>query len=89
MSKIIIKESDLVKLIETAMDIDRYVQQNHYDTSNGNEDIEVTIKDTIERLKELLIMFKYGKKTSSDSTNNLYSIFDQIEDLYNNIKYKN
>lgn len=88
MSKIIIKESHLVKLIETAMDLDRYAQEIHYDSSNGNESIEGTVNGTIAKLKELLVMFKYGKKTSSDSESNLYSILDKINDLYDDIKYQ-
>ena len=36
MSKILIKESDLIKLIETAMDLDIYNQPSTVDSDNGN-----------------------------------------------------
>ena len=53
---IIIKESQLIKLMETAMDLDIYVQPKNFSASNGNEDLEGTIEDSIQKLQELLIM---------------------------------
>ena len=62
MSKIIIKESELVKLIETAMDLYRYTQSVDFPTGDDNESLEETIDSIINRLKELLFMLKSGKK---------------------------
>lgn len=88
MSKIIIKESDLVKLIETAMDLDIYVQPMKYDTDNGNKDIEQSTEEIVSKLKELLYMFKTGKKTTTTLSGDLYGVLDQINDLYDKIKYE-
>lgn len=88
MSKIIIKESELVKLIEIAMDLDRYVQQSNYDTNNGNESLEQSIESIIDRLKELLGMFKYGKKIPTTTSSELYGVMDKINNIYNEIKFE-
>lgn len=88
MSKIIIKESELVKLIEIAMDLDRYVQQSNYDTNNGNESLEESIESIIDRLKELLGMFKYGKKIPTTTSSELYGVIDKINNIYNEIKFE-
>ena len=60
--KITIKESELVKLIETAMDTDIYNQTMDTPASTPNEDESDSIETVIERLKELLSMLKTGKK---------------------------
>lgn len=88
MSKIIIRESDLVKLIETAMDLDIYVQPMKYDANNGNKDIEQSTEEIVSKLKELLYMFKTGKKTTTTLSGDLYGVLDQINDLYDKIKYE-
>jgi hypothetical protein len=62
MKKIILKESQLIKLIETAMDLDIYSQPSQIDTNNGNLDVVDTVEDIISKLEELLYMLKSGKK---------------------------
>jgi len=89
MSKILIKESELIKLIETAMDLDRYVQNVTYSTDNGNKGIENSAKETIERLKELLNMFQSGKKVDFTTLNKFHGVLDELNDLYDQMKYKN
>jgi len=89
MSKILIKESDLIKLIETAMDLDRYVQNVSYSTDNGNKDIENSTKETMDRLKELLNMFESGKKVNFTTLNKFHGVLDQLNDLYDQMKYEN
>jgi hypothetical protein len=87
MKKIILKESELIKLIETAMDLDIYSQQSVMDTDNGNMDAEDSIEEIISRLKELLYMLKSGKKVSSNLKTKIYRNLDDINNTYSEIKY--
>lgn len=87
MSKIIIKESELVKLIETAMDLYRYTQPVDFPTGNDNENLEETIDDIINRLKELLFMLKSGKKMNYTNKGELFSKLDDINNFFEKIKY--
>ena len=50
---ILIKESELVKLIETAMDLDRYIQLPNVSSGSINKDTEQSVEETIDKLKEL------------------------------------
>ena len=77
MKKIILKESELVKLIETAMDLDIYVQPVDYDTNNGNLDVEDSINTILEKLKELLYIIKQGKKIDTQTKQNIFKQQDQ------------
>jgi tRNA pseudouridine-54 N-methylase len=87
MKKIILKESQLIKLIETAMDLDIYSQPSQIDTNNGNLDAEETVEDIISKLKELLYMLKSGKKINTNSKSEIYKTFDNINKTFSNIKY--
>jgi len=88
MRKIIIKESELVKLIEVAMDLDIYTQPSTIATDNGNLDVDDSIEDIISKLKELLDMLKSGKKISSVLKSQIYKNLDDINKSYSNIKYE-
>jgi len=85
--KITIKESELVKLIETAMDTDIYNQTMDTPASTPNEDESDSIETVIERLKELLSMLKTGKKLRTDARTQIFNNLDQINQTYNKIKY--
>jgi tRNA pseudouridine-54 N-methylase len=87
MKKIILKESQLIKLIETAMDLDIYSQPSQIDTNNGNLDAEETVEDIISKLKELLYMLKSGKKINTNSKSEIFKTFDNINKTFSNIKY--
>ena len=87
MKKIILKESQLIKLIESAMDLDIYSQPSQIDTNNGNLDAEETVEDIISKLKELLYMLKSGKKINTNSKSEIYKTFDNINKTFSNIKY--
>jgi hypothetical protein len=87
MSKIIIKESELVKLIETAMDLYRYTQSVDFPTGDDNESLEETIDSIINRLKELLFMLKSGKKIDYTNKSELFSQLDDINSFFEKIKY--
>ena len=61
--KVIISESQYKKLVETgsnsaAMDLDIYVQPMQTDTDNGNIDVVDASEEVIDKLEELISMFK-------------------------------
>lgn len=85
--KILIKESELVKLIETAMDLDRYIQLPNVSSGSINRDSEEATEDIIEKLKELLNMFQSGKKVSTSLKSELYKNLDSFNKTYEKIKY--
>lgn len=87
MPKIIIKESELVKLIETAMDIYRYTQPVDFPTGDDNESLEETIDNITNRLRELLFMLKSGKKIDYTNKSELFSQLDDINNFFEKIKY--
>jgi hypothetical protein len=87
MAKILIKESDLIKLIETAMDLDIYSQPTAVDTDNGNLDTEDTIEDIISKLKELLYMIKQGKAVDWEVENEINKESDKVNQIYDRLKY--
>jgi len=96
MGKFIITEKQLKKILETTagsnsvvMDLDIYTQPTNYDTNNGNLDEEEAVQDVIDKLKELLSMFKSGKKVNSDQRNKIFKNLDDINSNFENIKYKN
>lgn len=87
MSEIIISEKQLAKLIETAMDLDIYVQPKSFDASNGNENIEETLEDIIGKIQELLNMFKTGKKIFPEDKSKLFESLDYFQEIYEKIKF--
>lgn len=87
MAKIIIKESDLIKLIETAMDLDIYNQPMATSANNGNLDTEEVIEDMISKLKELLYMVKQGKEVDWEVKDQIYKQSDQLNKAYERLKY--
>ena len=87
MKKIILKESQLIKLIETAMDLEIYSQPSQIDTNNGNLDVVDTVENIISKLEELLYMLKSGKKINTNSKSEIFKTFDNINKTFSNIKY--
>ena len=88
MNKILITESELIKLIETAMDLDRYVQHTSISTDNGNVDVEDSAEDIVDKLKELIYMMKSGKNINSELKSKIYKELDAIKSIYSDIKYE-
>lgn len=93
MGKIILTEAQLQKLVEwgsnsVAQDLDRYTQPISVDTDNGNEDIEDTIQDIMDKLQELSSMFKSGKKVRPELKSKFYGIFDDITSSFDDVKYQ-
>lgn len=94
MGKIIISETQLKKLLETgsnsaAMDLDIYTQPVQYDTDNGNLEEEGAVKEIIDKLNELLSMFKSGKKVNSGQRNKIFQSLDNLNSNFEDIKYDN
>ena len=87
MRKVLLKESELVKLIETAMDLDIYSQNMTTPARRPTEDAEETAEEIIEYLKELISMMKGGKEVSTPLRQSIYKNLDDIKNTYQNIKY--
>jgi len=87
MIKILLKESELIKLIETAMDLDIYSQNMTTPAGRPTEDAEETAEEIIEYLKELISMMKGGKEVSTPLRQSIYKNLDDIKNTYQNIKY--
>lgn len=93
MVTIIIKESQLIKLIETgsnsaAMDLDIYTSVNTIPSDNGNLDTEETMKQIIDKVKELLAMSKGGVEIKLDSKLSLSKALDMINKGFEATKFK-
>ena len=87
MSKVTLKESELLRLIEVAMDLDIYSQPMAIDANNGNLDIEDAAQDIISKMKELIFMLKSGKKIHPELKSRLYNNLDDIDSTFSDIKY--
>lgn len=68
------------------MDLDIYVQPVHYDTSNGNENLEDSLEEIMDKLKELNSLFKVGKKINQDTKNKIFSVVDELNSIYDTTK---
>lgn len=93
MRKVIITESQYRKLVETgsnsaAMDLDIYIQPMQTDTDNGNLDVIDASEEVIDKLEELISMFKGGKKTKPQMKNKIFKGFDDINQAHSEIKFK-
>jgi hypothetical protein len=86
MRKILIKESELIKLIETAMDLDIYSQEPNVSTGSPNKDAEQSVEDIISKLKELLNMLQSGKKVDSSLKQKIYKNLDDLDSTFEEIK---
>lgn len=86
MKKIRLKESELIRLIEYSMDINRYIQTSNPPTGSENKEIEKTTEEIIQKLEELLNEFKTGKKVSTSHKMLLHKSLDEINKVYDMIK---
>ena len=86
MRKILIKESELIKLIETAMDLDIYSQEPNVSTGSPNDDAEQSVEEIISKLKELLNMLQSGKKVDSSLKQKIYNNLDSLNSTFEEIK---
>jgi hypothetical protein len=88
MRKVLIKESELIKLIETAMDLDIYSQEPNVSTGSPNEDAEQSVEEIISKLKELLNMLQSGKKVDTTLKGKIYRNLDDLNKTFSSIKYQ-
>ena len=88
MKKILIKESELIKLIETAMDLDIYSQEPNVSTGSFNKDTEQSVEEIISKLKELLNMLQSGKKVDTTLKGKIYRNLDDLNKTFSSIKYQ-
>jgi hypothetical protein len=88
MRKILIQESELIKLIETAMDLDIYSQEPNVSTGSPNEDAEQSVEEIISKLKELLNMLQSGKKVDTTLKGKIYRNLDDLNKTFSSIKYQ-
>lgn len=79
-------KEDLLTIVETAMDIDRYTQMVDYDV-NVNYDVNDTLNEMIDKLHELSSMLKNGKRIDSQIKQKIYRQFDEVSEIYNQIKF--
>lgn len=87
MKKILITKEQYQRIFETgsnsaAMDLDIYVQPVNYDTSNGNENLEDSVDDIINKLKELNSLFTSGKKIKTSTKNKIFGVVDDLNTVY-------
>jgi hypothetical protein len=87
MRKIKITESNLIKIIETAMDLELYTSTPNQPSGQYNKDIETSTEEIVLKLKELLNMFETGKKVSTTNKQKVYKAIDYLNDTYEKIKY--
>lgn len=85
--KVILTESELIHLLETAMDLDIYSQINSFSSGNGNEDLNDAINQILDNFNELLYLTKSGKEISQSQKNDIYQVYDIVKNIYNQIKY--
>lgn len=87
MSSIIVKESQLVKLIETAMDLDIYVQPVDSPVPGQNDDFVDSLEDIQQKIKELIMMANNGEKINHEQRGEIFSLLDLFNKVYENIKF--
>lgn len=87
MTSIIIKESQLAKLLETAMDLDIYVQPIEPMIPGGNDDIIDTLEEIKDRAKEIVMMAEKGGKISGDVKRELFKLSDLFKKTYEKLKF--
>lgn len=87
MPKYLMSERQVKLLTETgsnsaAMDLDRYVQPVHFDTSNGNEGMIESIDEMIERLKEIKFSLEYNKEPKNYIRVEIFRLSDEVKNLH-------
>jgi hypothetical protein len=89
MRKVLIKESDLIRLIEvSAMDLDIYSQEPNVSTGSPNKDAEQSVEEIMSKLKELLNMLQSGKKVNTSLKGRMYKNLDDLNSTFEEIKNK-
>lgn len=84
----ILKEGELVKLIEVAMDISRYRDPIQYSDGKENENVENATKDIVMILKELLSIIQSNKRITPQEKSMIFKSYDLIKNAHEKIKFK-
>jgi len=87
MSSIIVKESQLVKLIETAMDLDIYVQTVDSPIPGQNDDFVDSLEDIQQKIQEIVMMANNGEKINHQQRGEIFRLLDLFNKVYENIKF--
>ena len=87
MASIIITEEQLVKLMETAMDLDIYVQPVDPMIPGSNNDFINTLEQIKSKIDELSMMSNNGKDIGQQNKMEIYKLYDLFNKVYENIKY--
>jgi len=88
MSSIIINESELVKLVEVAMDISRYREPIQYSDGTENKNVGDATKDIIQILKELLSIIQSNRRISPQEKSMIFKSYDILKNTHDKIKFK-
>jgi hypothetical protein len=94
MSKIIISDEQLKRLVETgskraAMDIDRYTQSIDHPVGDENHNLTDTTEEIISKLEELIFMLKGGKQVDKVKQMEFFKILDNLNNSFEKIKEVN
>ena len=87
MSSIIIKEAQLVKLMETAMDLDIYVQPIDQPIPGQNDDFIESLEEIKHKIDEITAMSKNGKEIDPSLKRQIYQLVDLFNKSYEKIKF--
>lgn len=87
MSSIIIKESQLVKLMETAMDLDIYVQPIDSPIPGENDDFNDSLESMKSKIDEIIMMAGTGTKIDQTQKREIYKLLDLFDKTYEKIKF--
>lgn len=87
MSSIIIKETQLTKLLETAMDLDIYVQPVEPMVPGQNNDLIEALEEIKNKAQEIAMMAEKGFKFSEDAKREIFKLADSFEKNYEKVKF--
>jgi hypothetical protein len=87
MASIIIKETQLVKLLETAMDLDIYVQPIYSPIPGQNDDFVGSLEDIKNKIQEIIMMSDGGKKIDNSQKQKIFKLVDLFKKTYEDIKF--
>lgn len=87
MSSIIIKEAQLVKLMETAMDLDIYVQPIDQPIPGQNDDFIESLEEIKYKIIEMIAMTNTGMEIDESLKRQIFQLVDSFNKIYEKIKY--
>lgn len=89
MTKYYLKKSQVQRLVETAMDLDRYNQPMQHNTKMSNEDMIKSTSDAVTKLNELSSIFKSKSDITFETKQMFFRLVDEINKMYDKIKTQN